>query len=324
MMNTKLFLGIWLLLAVLSACTKEDRPEPSGLGRNWFVIQDKPGELNHLIYTVYQETGIPILINDTLGKEERGVDVYGKPIIHYERFVIGYSVEGQKQNAELVLSSDTASMLEMVKALRDLVIPYLPVRSDERPYSFLIGDTLYMTEYGYNATSGLKRGAAYAYKDMMGIVVGRGADIKNMSEQQKRWWAGMVLAINRGNTMYADFPDEMAKFYNVSLKMGTITYHQVSATCNIETGVKSTNPNYDWESEEMGFLEYVVDGLVMRVPGILYKTCPSKEIDAANYMAAVYVWTEEQFTTLYADWPKCIEKYRIMKDIIERYKMTGK
>ena len=36
---------------------------------DWFKIEDKPGEINHLIYGIYKDYGVTIFINDTLGYE---------------------------------------------------------------------------------------------------------------------------------------------------------------------------------------------------------------------------------------------------------------
>ena len=43
------------------ACEKENSPSPSLEDRNWFVIKDNPSNpLDHLIYRVYENTGISI------------------------------------------------------------------------------------------------------------------------------------------------------------------------------------------------------------------------------------------------------------------------
>ena len=71
MLKKYLLYGIFGCLLVLVGCNKDEEEitSPSYADRNWFVIPDKPGEFNQLVYKIYAETGVPIFVSDTLGEE---------------------------------------------------------------------------------------------------------------------------------------------------------------------------------------------------------------------------------------------------------------
>ena len=58
---------------------------------DWYVVQDKPGKVNRLLYDIYKNEGMTIFINDTLYREE-AEDQFGNPIVNLELFDVGYYV----------------------------------------------------------------------------------------------------------------------------------------------------------------------------------------------------------------------------------------
>lgn len=76
-----IFLGfIWGIYA----CSKEEILSPSHADLDWYAVQDKPGELNQLLYHIYKDYGCSVFYKDTLGSEFRGIDELGDSIIYYE------------------------------------------------------------------------------------------------------------------------------------------------------------------------------------------------------------------------------------------------
>lgn len=109
-MLRNIFVILGMVFCFCVSCDKEDNEvEAVENMRDWFKIEDKPGEVNHLIYQVYKDYGMTIFINDTLGQEERGVDAYGEPIIHTELFDMGYYVYGTYTDGRMRLSADSAA-----------------------------------------------------------------------------------------------------------------------------------------------------------------------------------------------------------------------
>ena len=82
-MRKNKFLYVLLLSVLFSACDKEDNLTPSNLGKDWFTIENSEDPVDRAIYQFYEETGIPVFYNDTIGQETR-VDNWGNSYTHYE------------------------------------------------------------------------------------------------------------------------------------------------------------------------------------------------------------------------------------------------
>ena len=93
--QVNIFVVLGMVFCFCVSCDKEDNDVKAVENmRDWYKVEDKPGEVNHLLYKMYKYYDVTIFINDTLGQEERGVDAYGEPIVHTELFDMGYYVYG--------------------------------------------------------------------------------------------------------------------------------------------------------------------------------------------------------------------------------------
>lgn len=316
MMKRYSFLSVlFALLIGVCACGQEDDLAPTGEGARLLPIPNKSGRFNELAYQIYTDLGMSIFVNDTLAVEERGVDYNGNPIYHYEMFVIGYSIFSQITPASIALSKDTVAMVKAAELIRDKVIPrYLP---GNKPFCILMADTLYTLDRGWNSKQGfLPYGTTeYAYKDMMGVVVGRLSDILKMSEEEQNVWAGRILAAQISGEIQERYPDEIKEFYNVSLKSGRWTWHGESMYADLEGNPVGTG--YDVDYREVGFLEWIWDGQANATR--LVRKYPTEAVDVVGYLAAVYAYDESTFEGLYQGFPKCIEKYKMMKAILDKF-----
>lgn len=325
-MKKNILLYVIALVCCLAACNvHEDDLEPSGKNKNWMVIEDKPGEFNQLVYQVYRESGMAIFVNDTLGSENRGVDAYGNPIIHHEKYILGYSISAARTDADFVLSSDTLAMTEAVRVIREQVIPRFPVNINYRPGCMLLADTLYKSDYDWSPVNGrgLSVRDAYAYRDMMGIAVGGLADILQKTEEEKAFWAGMILANNIEPKFESIYAEELVDFYAVT-DTARSTFYKVTSFKDPATGVSYSPRFHEIDCEQLGFLEWLLDGDYIIVSGALEIPrlrimSPTKPIDVANYIAAVYAYDEATFRQKYAAYPKCLKKYAIMKALVEDF-----
>lgn len=317
--------GIALLLGFSGCNAGEEDLQPSGKLNNWLKIDDKPGEFNQLVYEIYQETGMPIFVNDTLGSENRGVDAYGNPIIHHEMYVPRYSITSPGLGVAIVLSSDTSAMTEAVRVIREQVIPRLPKNPKYRPLCMLLADTLYNTDYDWSAMNGrgLSVRDAYADRDMMGIMVGGLADILQKTDDEKAFWAGMILAKNIGPQIETFYADELEDFYAVT-DTARNTFYRVWSYKNPETGDVYSPYYHNIDSKQLGFMEWQLDGkyvlvaVGMEIPRLRIVT-PTKPIDVLNFIAAVYAWDETEIQRVCAGFPKCLKKYEIMKKLVEDF-----
>lgn len=317
----KRFLFIYgiLLSFFLAGCQNEDDLNPSGKDVDLFAIQNKTGRFNELAYQIYQETGVPIYVNDTIAKVEQGVDAYGNPRYHYEIFVTGYGISTFYPTA-ITLSADTNAMVEATRVVREKVIPNLPRKGELRPYAFLLVDTLSTTTYGWSATAGRAPNYRpdYAYKNMFGITVGKLADILDMSADEKSYWAGMILGTNLAGEITNLFPSELEDFYALT-DTATASFYGAGYYFNTQTGI--SQPLYHVDPKELGFLDWKLTGPTRsNAMQLLYKNTPTKEVDVTMYIAAVYAYTEAEFRAKYGSYHKCVDKYLVMKSILSDFK----
>lgn len=318
-----LIIGV-MVLVLLTGCRKEDDLVPTKNAIDYFVIQDKPGRFNQLAYQIYEETGMPIFVNDTLGSEYRGEDAYGQPIIHYEIFMLEYTIESLTTQSKMIYSSDTNAMVKAAELIRDLVLPRLPKAREYRPYSIMLVDSIYSIGYAWSVKMGLPAHGKpdYAYKGLMGLGVGKLSDILKMSEDEQAYWAGRILATNIASNLQSLYGEELEKFYMVSARTETATYHDATYYADLDgVPVNVSNANYLVDYRTYGFTEWVWDGVYTSIADRRVRRYPSKSMDVANYIAMVYAYNQEKFETLYADFPLCIEKYKIMKDIVAKFEV---
>lgn len=146
-MLRNIFVVLGMVFCFCVSCDKEDNDVKAVENmRDWYKVEDKPGEVNHLLYKMYKYYDVTIFINDTLGQEERGVDAYGEPIVHTELFDMGYYVYGTYTDGRMTLSADSAAMIVAINMIEDRVIPHLPEPGAYRPHSFLLADSVFLTQ----------------------------------------------------------------------------------------------------------------------------------------------------------------------------------
>ena len=318
-MRKFLFVYSVLLQFFLMSCQKEDDLNPSGMDTNLFAIQNKTGRFNELAYQIYQETGVSVFVNDTVAKVEQGVDAYGNPRYHYEIFAVGYNIFTTSPTA-IALSADTNAMVEAARVIEEKVIPNLPRKREYRPYAILLVDTLSTPTYGWNSTAGRMPNYRpdYAYKSMLGITVGRLADILSMSTDEKSYWAGMVLGTNLVERITSLCAEELEDFYVITDTAANSFYSQ-KYYWNTQNGL--IQPLYNADPKDLGFLDWMLTGpdryTTMQ---LLYKNTPSKTVDVTMYIAAIYAYSEEEFRIKYGSYHKCVEKYMVMKNILSYFK----
>lgn len=300
-MKTKLILGCCIVY-ILAACSEDDFSEPLSVDKNWFVIQDDPNdELQHLTYEVYKNTGIPIFYNDTIGREERGTDAYGNPIIHYEILDPTYTLTSANTYTRYCVPDNRANVKLGIELLRDYVIPEIPAII--HVHSFLLVDSLCHDEYGEG-----EFGSGFAWLDtyvgMMTTMVGRMESIGRMTPEERKDFATQIVARLISSWLSEHEKEGLKNFYAVSTAasgQGYLPYDQWI---------------YNKTKEACGFLSSPeeVD------PGTPYGyfKAPSQEQDLADYLYACLNINEAEFNECYKAFPAIIDKYGMMRKILQK------
>lgn len=300
-MLRNIFVVLGMVFCFCVSCDKEDNDVKAVENiRDWYKVEDKPGEVNHLLYKMYKYYDVTIFINDTLGQEERGVDAYGEPIVHTELFDMGYYVYGTYTDGRMTLSADSAAMIVAINMIEDRVIPHLPEPGAYRPHSFLLADSVFLTQqigfsYVTYETDIYSRG-------IRGMVIGKLNAIKNMSEDELKWFGGEILAVKCADWIQEFCVDELLDFYKIS---GDSNYDEASMFAPADC------------PEELGFIKW----LEVEVSSRNWVKTPTKEQDIRDYVAATYVYRgeKEKFYELYRDYKDIIKKFDLMVPLVERF-----
>ena len=325
---------------LLISCNEEDIKLDASTVVDWFAVPDRPGELGHLLHKIYEETGVSVFVNDTLGYVEDGVDANGDPVRFYEtvseRYLIYSSVS---KDIRFVLSKDTAAMLKAASAIEKWVVPNLPPSGKYRVKSLLLVDSLLTADYGGDT---IREGGktAWVFEESIATTpVGKLADIKNMNEPTLKFWAGMVLSAKVYTWLDSHCSDSLKVFYKMTnsdlpTKARTLyNLHDYKFYRMIDTG-EEIDLNSDWyfgaelwDHWRMGFLEWGDTEWREIDPNnsnreIVHRKALEKPCDAMNYIAAVYAFSDEEFKNLFTGVEyseKCIQRRLYMKKLVELF-----
>lgn len=318
MLKRYLLCGFLGALLAIGGCDKseEEITTPSGADRNWFVIPDKPGEFNQLVYRIYQETGMPIFVNDTLGEEYYAKDAQGNPILRTESFNLSYVLFGTYSNYtdtlpspfSIVQSENEQAKMKAAELIRDRVLPYVPKVGEARPRCYFLVDSLNevaSVAFGWRPVySDVKNKSLYVA--MKGVILGQLCDILTMTEEETDLWCGRAIAakVSQWMTDNMDLTEWVA-----------ITNEGKSSGSYYEGKYTPYYAEYNFDVlQDFGMFAWRLDIPEGRV-------VVSQIDDMIEYIARVYVYRgrETEFLEKYADYDKVIRKYNMMREFVRVY-----
>ncbi len=301
--------GIAALSVLWVGCGKEDELEPSGADINWFVVEDSTDPVDHLRFEVFEEFGVPVYYNDTIGSMEMGIDVSGNPRMFYRVIDCNYSITDRTILATYGKSKDRDAIQIGVEVIRDQVLSVLPAKL--RPRSMLVVDNLNVNERGN------QNGEAGAFKAMMTTVMGRLNVVKTMTDIEKKSLAAEVLGEIVGHYLYSNCAEELIEFYGVSIVQARNGSDFNLYEQNIWQTTSTSRPEFkNWM--DYGFFSY--DSSRSFKETDYY--CINQVSDLVDYMTEVFKDDDAMFQTTYASYPVILQKYEIIKAVWEKVK-TG-
>lgn len=321
MLKKYLLYGICGCLLAFTGCNddEEEVTTPSYADQNWFVIPDKPGEFNQLVYNIYVETGVPIFVNDTLGEEYYAKDMEGNVINRLETFNLSYmlfgSTEDQVDGSTMyaVQSRDTAAMIKAATLLRDRVLPKLPKVGEGRPKCFFLVDSLNDTkivQYSYfNPAMTVKIANQPLYVATKGIVVGQLCDINQMTEEEIDLWCGRVIAAKITSWLMSDAMD-LAEWYNITDEGAGSSWYKKT--------IENWYPDYRADIKaSAGMFGWYIDRPEFRM-------AQTQEQDVLEYVTRVcnYQGREQEFLDEMAGFDKVIRKFQLMREYVSIFEKT--
>lgn len=264
-------------------------------------MEDNPNDPTiHANYQFYQETGIPVFVNDTIGSQQR-TDVFGKTYTYYEVLSLSYSLGGLQSGPPPMVQSFTycnkADVPNALTFLRNEIMPVIK-RIIHVP-SILLVENMNTNAFG-----------TYAYKGFNTVVVAQVSKIPTMNAATKADYKAAILRSMLTNSVLdSKYADILDKFYAVSRKFvinrdayGLSTYF---LNANNVTGLPSGTPI---TLQAIGFL-----GADARITS---SSPISTWMDVSMYLEAAVVNTDAQFKQKYAAYPNILLKYGYIRQIL--------
>lgn len=294
----KLNLIYSLLLCVCFACSDNEDLKPSGFDLDWFAIENDPSDpLKSLVYDIYVNKKVSVFYNDTIGKNIRGVDEDGNPVVHYQILVPQYTIDGINRNYRFVPGQDKDIILNALRFLDERVLSMMT--EEAMPKSYYLVDSVAYLENSSDHIWGIRD----TYKGMVTTVCGRISELPDMSEAELKELAADLIALDLGPYIWAKYKTELEKFY---LQTNTYAGRNLYGIALRWDGIPPL-PNDDLS--KYGFLR----------PALDYIT-PTEKEDVSDYVKAVLVYSEKEFAEMFDKFDVIMAKYAIMKRIMDKYK----
>ena len=292
-----------LLLSGLQfvACSDDEvRPTPSNFNDDFFgVPADATGPEAELRRDFHKETGIHLLFTDTLRITLIGKDAQGKDLFEYETIDFAWNLTNYDDSygwkPEYIENIDDKR--KATDLFREYIMPHI-AGSSMAPYSVLLLKSLQIEDYGDFED-------AYTTSCWRSIGVNTFGWITAESDEDIATYTASILK-DLVSARFNNRSDEADPWFEISRDCYNCDY------------IIDYNENWaggDWEYlYSIGFMDYYDDwrGRPNRDEFL------SSSSDFKMFFDALFDRTEEDFKAEFGAYPVIMEKYNLMKSLIEQ------
>lgn len=295
------FLLCLMALIVWSCGDDEGNLSPSGLEKNWFVLEDSEDPIDHIRYEIYKNTGFPIYYNDTIGSETRyspGIGEYTYHEVLQVFYSPGNQTPGWNSARYSLVSPERKNVREVLEFVRDEIIPEIP-KGTYLP-SILLVDSLFTPS-----------GDTTVYKGLTTTVLAQVHHFHEMNNAAKNLMKGAFLSSTITSKLALDEAEWLEEnFYALSYAVNPssdkiytkdnkykYTVSQACGTLNVvrHLGTLGMIGPYSPASKVGSSLTLPYDPYHPESWNV-----PTKEQDLQLYCQAALAFTEEEFMERYA------------------------
>lgn len=288
----------------LTACSKEDDITPHDSEENVFLNTYGSSTSDIALQNAFfDKNGIYVLFNDTLRKTQIGLDADGKPYYDVKSVDIGYGMNSSiNSNTEKInfnyLTSDVDKK-EGVNFVNEMILPSLGKAL--RPFSFLLVNKInyYVNSYG---TLRLSNPVVYSGWRCTAFAL---PGVGSMTDAKKKTTRNTILQAIVVNAINSLDQSLFTKFYSYCDQ-----YYSTYAMYDKAEAFIALHPTmYD-----LGFLSAYSYG---KPYGFYIYNFKAKSYDLQDYTSALFAMTESEFMAKYGQYPIVVEKYKILRKIVE-------
>lgn len=286
--NMNRYIICFLMSVLLVSCKKEEALEPGSETKNWFVIKDNPASpIDHAIYEVFVNTGVPVFYKDTIGTEDR-INAWGQLRKYYEILRPSYSPEGSSSlyYAFVKKKEDLSPTIDFLKELLPQVpkTVYIP--------SILLLKNIHTTESG---------GTYFlAYRNYQTIAIAVDPNLATLDQMSRKKYKAAILRATVSNLIQDKDEYLSESFYAISNNVAVAVYNNVFV--NTIFGTNYTKP------QDLGFLSLSVSDPA--------KT-PTMSEDLSAYIEAVFTYTTAEFGALNTTNELMLKKFKIIQKMLQ-------
>lgn len=161
-----------LMTVLVTSCASDEDTTPSNLDVNMFAPADaNTGETAQLQRNFYKKVGCYLIFNDTLVKEQRGVDSYGNPLYYTEVVDLGYKMTGSSDSYVYTFKYLT-NYDEQKDAAEIIENKLAPTLGKALPYSFLLVDSITMWTWSNGILKPVKKSSYNGTDPHPALVLG--------------------------------------------------------------------------------------------------------------------------------------------------------
>ncbi len=299
MKKIRFYVVLSVVLLGFTACTDEEDTSPSYADQNLFAPSESDqSEMAELRRNFYKETSAYLLFNDTLYKQQNGMDAYGNPIWNVELVDLAYSLIGEAISYRYTYKYIEGS--ENKKRAANLIKEKLAERLGKAvPYSFLIVDSITTWE---NNNGVWEIVVPYYYSDVeahpIQILGTRCYAISTNGDtgyQDEDYFTTVFkkIVLNKLERLSGD---KLSAFYSYGEK-----YYQVGKT------------EFD--------IPYGVDDHLARTHGFWkdynYYYFAMRHFDLEYFTDAVCTYSPSEVEEMMAGYPLVIERFNLLREIIK-------